>query len=168
MGPVPGRESLDTDRHCAALLNFTEELGLFFEHYGLSRSSGRILGWLLICQPPHQSAGDLAEALELSKGSISTNIRLLVQVGMVERLRLTGHPRDYYRIRPGIWTELMRQNTDRYRLMADTADRGLQLLAGEPAEVTERLQEMRAILGFMEQEHERLISRWEQKGRSNS
>ena len=43
--------------------HFVEEVGLLFEHAGLPRMAGRILGWLLICDPPHQSPGELAEVL---------------------------------------------------------------------------------------------------------
>jgi hypothetical protein len=34
---------------------FIERSGLFYEAAGGPRTAGRILGWLLICDPPHQS-----------------------------------------------------------------------------------------------------------------
>ena len=52
---------------------FAEEVGIVFEQTGLPRMAGRILGWLLIAEPPHQSTEQLINALMASKGSISTD-----------------------------------------------------------------------------------------------
>ncbi|MCP5095569.1 MAG: MarR family transcriptional regulator, partial [Chloroflexi bacterium] len=45
---------------------FVEDVGLFFEQVGLPRMSGKIMGWLLIADPPHQSMSELVEALQAS------------------------------------------------------------------------------------------------------
>ncbi len=86
-----GRETLWTKTGVAwksAILSRT--LALFFEEMGFPRMAGRILGWLLICDPPEQSAGQLAGVLQASKGSLSTMTRLLIQMGLVERVGLPG------------------------------------------------------------------------------
>ena len=40
---------------------FVEEVGIVFEQTGLPRMAGRILGWLLISDPPHQSTDQLTQ-----------------------------------------------------------------------------------------------------------
>jgi len=40
-------------------LHFIEDIGLFFEQLGLPRMAGRILGVLLISDPPAQSIDDI-------------------------------------------------------------------------------------------------------------
>ena len=64
--------------------HFVEEVGLFFEQSGMPRMAGRILGWLLISDPSHQTTSELAEVLLASKGSISTMTRLLIRIGLIE------------------------------------------------------------------------------------
>ena len=44
---------------------------LMSKSYGLPRMTGRVLAWLLVCDPPEQTAAELAEALDASKGAIS-------------------------------------------------------------------------------------------------
>jgi len=83
--------------------NYVEEVGIIFEQTGLPRMAGRILGWLIIADPPHQSATQITEALIASKGSISTITRLLIQLGLVERISLPGVRQDYFRIRADAW-----------------------------------------------------------------
>jgi DNA-binding transcriptional regulator GbsR (MarR family) len=46
--------------------------------------AGRILGWLLISDSPHQSSEQLVNGLEASKGSISSMTRLLIQINLIE------------------------------------------------------------------------------------
>ena len=90
-------------------IHFVEDIGLFFEQMGLPRMAGRILGALLISDPPPQSITDLAEKLNASKSSISIMARLLVERGLIERVASPVPRRDYYRFKPGGWITYMRQ-----------------------------------------------------------
>ena len=64
--------------------------------------AGRILGHLLVCDPAHQTAEELARAIQFSRASVSTMTRLLIQSGLVERLVLPGHRRDRFRAPGGV------------------------------------------------------------------
>ncbi len=143
------------------LKRFVEEVGLLFELSGMPRMAGRILGWLLIADPPHQSLTQLAEALQASKGSISTMSRFLIQAGIVDRVSLPGDRRDYFSIKLDAWTELIQQKTAQIKAIREIAERGLELLDGKPAQRRQRLEEMRDFHAFFEGELPRLSQRWE-------
>jgi DNA-binding transcriptional regulator GbsR (MarR family) len=147
---------------------FIEAVGLSFEQAGLPRMAGRILGWLLICDPPHQSPGELAEVLQASKGSISSMTRLLEQLGLIDRLSLPGERRDYFRIRGESWTALFKRRMELVSTFRQLADRGLALLSEHTPEQRRRLEEMRDMYAFFEYEVPRLLERWEQERRSQS
>ncbi len=140
---------------------FIEDVGLLFELVALPRMAGRIFGCLLISDPPYQSPTELAEILQASKGSISTMTRLLMQIGLIERISLPGQRRDYFQIRLNAWTELTRQRLAQITAFREMAERGLQLLAGEPPSLRQRLEEMRDVHAFFEQELPLMINRWE-------
>ncbi len=150
---------------------YVEEIGLFFANAGLPRMPGRILGWLLVCEPAHQSAEDLAAALRVSSGSISMAVRMLVQAGAVERYALTGSRRTFYRLRPGFW---LREAEEKAKLAADwrkLADRGLAMLSDHPGDTPSedqaarslRLEEMRDMYAFLETEYAQIDARWRQR-----
>ena len=80
---------------------FVEETAITLESIGLPRMAGHILGYLLISDPPQQSAGEMMEALSSSRGSISSMARMLVQMEMIERLSLPGVRHNYFRLRSG-------------------------------------------------------------------
>src|SRR5512142_2974957 len=102
------RHHMDEDQRRLEERHFVEDVGLFFEQMGYPRMAGRILGWLLICDPPQQSSEQLAQVLLASKGSLSTMTRLLIQIGLIERVALPGERRDYFRLKPGAWPQLIK------------------------------------------------------------
>ena len=143
---------------------FVEEVGIVFEQTGRPRMAGRILGWLFIADPPHQSMEQLTEALIASKGSISIMTRHLIQIGLIERLSLPGVRHDYFRIRPDAWQHMIRRGLeDEIRMIRQLADNGLELLKDKTPLTRKWLAEMRDVYTFLEQEFPTLVERWEQK-----
>lgn len=143
--------------------HFIEEVGLLFEMVGLPRMAGRVFGWLLISNPPHQSPSELAIVLQASKGSISTMTRLLVQIGLIERISLPGQRRDYFRIKLNAWSELTKQRMAQITAFRQLAERGLELLPDEDPNLRRRLEEMRDMHAFCERELPLMLDRWEQQ-----
>lgn len=147
------------------LHHFVEEFALAYEAAGIPRTAGRILGWLMVCDPPEQTASQLVEALGASKASISTMTRLLVQMHLIERVPKRGSRQDYFRIRPGTWSERVKSGLASLSVYKTLADKGLRLLENAPPERGERLREMRALYAFFEEELQGLFERYERRKR---
>jgi len=144
-------------------MHFIEDIGLFFEQMGMPRMAGRILGVLLISDPPAQSITDIAERLKASKSSISIMARLLVEDGLVERVASPVPRRDYYRFKPGGWILYMRQWLGLMSALHQIAERGLALMGEKPPELRARLQEAHDLFSFIEQEFPALLAVLEKK-----
>ncbi len=143
---------------------FAEEVGIVFEQTGIPRMAGRILGWLLVSDPPHQSMEQLTEALMASKGSISTMTRFLIRIGLIERLSLPGVRRDYFRLRSDAWQHMVgRGLTEEIRMVRQLAERGLELLSDKPLVTRKWLEEMLDVYTFLEREFPPLLARWERE-----
>lgn len=142
---------------------FVEEVGLLFEQTGLPRMAGRILGWLMISDPPHQTTAELVEALMASKGSISTMTRLLIRIGLIERISLPGERHNHFRIKPGAWHQLFKDSVDQTAAFRQLIERGLELLKGKVHVNRQWLEEMRDMYAFFERELPVLLERWEQE-----
>ncbi len=147
---------------------FIEEVGLLFEQTGLPRMAGRILGWLLIANPPHQTTSDLTEALLASKASISTVTRLLIRIGLIERTSLPGERRDYFRINHNAWHQLIGESLARTTAFRQLAEHGLELLEGKHHSNRQWLEEMRDMYAFFEREFPILMKRWEQERKEDN
>jgi DNA-binding transcriptional regulator GbsR (MarR family) len=133
-------------------LHFIEDIGLYFEQMGLPRMAGRILGALLISDPPSQSITDLGDRLHASKSSISIMARLLMERGLIERVASPIPRRDYYRFKPGGWSIYMRQWLGLMSGLHQITERGLALMADKPDPLKERLQEAHDLFSNIEQE----------------
>lgn len=143
---------------------FAEEVGIVFEQTGMPRMAGRILGWLLISDPPHQSTEQLTKALIASKGSVSTMTRLLIQLGLIERISLPGIRRDYFRLRSDAWQHMIgRGLTGEIRMVRQLAEHGLGLLSDKTLVTKKWLEEMLDVYTFLEHEFPTLLERWEKE-----
>ena len=142
------------------LVSFADEVGLFYEDLGLPRAWGRLLGWLLVCEPDFQCAEDFANVLHGSRGSVSMTTRALIRSGMVERRTLRGDRRTYYRIRPDSWTTVLEEQQRSTKRLRTLAERGLELLKDEPPERRERLEQLHSLMAFFERELPALIDDW--------
>src|SRR5258708_22093129 len=90
--------------------NWVERVAaVFAQHFGLPPITGRILGWLLICDPPEQSAGEIADAIGASPASLTTSMRLLTVGELVQRRHRPGERKTYYRIDDDAWEKGIRQ-----------------------------------------------------------
>ncbi len=95
----------------------------FAQHFGLPPITGRILGWLLICDPAEQSAGEIADAIGASRASLTTAMRLLTAGDLVRRHTRPGQRTTYYRIDDDAWEKVIRRRIQGMAsLSAITAD----------------------------------------------
>ena len=139
-----------------ALQQLIEEIGIAFSLAGGPPMTGRVLAYLLVCDPAEQTAAELAEALQASRGSISTTSRQLLQAGLIEKVPRPGRRAVGYRLRDDAWENIMRSREMHFRLIRERAERGLDLLQGAAPERRARLQRFVDFYRFFEQAFPRL------------
>ena len=137
---------------------FVEEMGQFLASLGMTPMAGRMWGWLLICDPPEQTAADIAEALHASRGAISGTARLLATSGLIRRTTRRGDRREYFSAPPEGLDSLLGNAAGIYRQMRGIAERGLAAIAARPVESRARLQEFHDVMAFVELEVPKVIS----------
>jgi DNA-binding transcriptional regulator GbsR (MarR family) len=141
----------------AATLEYVERFGRYWETSGGNRGQGKILGYLLVCDPPHQSSLQLRENLKLSAGSVSTNTRLLEQLGIVERLTFPSDRATYYRLHPGAWDAVLVEKQTQMALLRRMTNEALALVDGDP---DERLTGLVELLDFIDEEYPKFVGLW--------
>lgn len=151
---------MNTDGQLEKLVSFADDVGLVYEDLGLPRAWGRVLGWLLVCEPARQSAEELAEVLHASRGSISMATRSLIRLGCVERQATRGDRRAYYQIRPETWSAVFEHQLKSATKLRQLADHGLELLNDESPIRRDRLRELQGFVAFYEQECHSVIAQW--------
>jgi DNA-binding transcriptional regulator GbsR (MarR family) len=79
----------------AVVRRFIEDAGNFSQSVGFGRAVGQIYAYLFFSPSPC-TLDDMTHGLGISKGSASMNIRLLEQLGAVQRVWVKGDRKDYY------------------------------------------------------------------------
>ncbi|TVT44308.1 MarR family transcriptional regulator [Amycolatopsis rhizosphaerae] len=118
------------------------------EEYGVPPIAGRILGWLMICDPPEQSAGQIAAAIGASKASLATNMRLLTEAKFVRRRSRPGERTHYYQVDDNAWETVVRRRLAGLAGFRDLAADGM-ALAGAGSDRAERLRVAHDVYDWM-------------------
>jgi DNA-binding transcriptional regulator GbsR (MarR family) len=82
-----------------------EGLGQLASYFGYNKVMGKMYGALLLSPEP-MSLDDLMAHLDVSKASVSMNMRMLENIGMVREVWVRGDRRKYYEAESDLWTIL--------------------------------------------------------------
>jgi len=157
---MPQPEPLSPD-----LRQFVESMGTYFERYGLARIGGRMLGLLIIADRP-LSLDDIANTLDVSRASVSNNIRMIVATGLAEPFTVPGDRRDYYRFGPDTWELSLKIELDGILMLRRLGERGL--AAAGPTDVVAR-QHLSELLEYCDLLYGDLLTsleRWRARGQA--
>ncbi|MFQ5595849.1 MAG: GbsR/MarR family transcriptional regulator [Anaerolineae bacterium] len=93
----------DVERALAqARRNLIQGVGRISSFWGLNKAMGELYG-LLYLSPKPMSLDEMAEAIGISKASVSIHMRALERIGMVRKVWAVGDRRDYYQAEVDFW-----------------------------------------------------------------
>ena len=142
-----------------AVEEFVERMAVTLEGHGLPRIAGRLFAFLLV-NGEAVSLDELAEELQVSKASVSTNARLLEQLMILERSSSPGDRRDYYRMAPDAWEGMLRRAEHKWNSMRVLLTAGAASLPDEMEEARARLIEAEQFHLLMLDTVEGMLERW--------
>lgn len=131
-----------------AITHFVEKLAICGEEDGLPRIAGRLIGFLMM-QDGASSLDDLADKLQISKASVSTNARMLEDKGILVRTSSPGDRRDYYEIAPGHFEKFIENAQRKVQRFHDLVEETLASLPASERVARRRLRESRLFYRFM-------------------
>jgi DNA-binding transcriptional regulator GbsR (MarR family) len=146
----------------SAQRHFVDRMGMAAEADGLSPIASRLFAVLLLADGP-LSLDELAATLGVSKASVSTDARRLLERGVVERVTHAGDRRDYYELAADSFARITRARLERWRrmhaLIADLRAHANHL----PAAAEDRLAAFDDVHTFVVEQLESALDAWEQR-----
>jgi HTH-type transcriptional regulator, glycine betaine synthesis regulator len=125
--------------------DFLHIIGEKAEKFGFSRIAGKLEGLLLFSNHP-MSLDEMADRLEVSKGSVSTNIRFLERFKVVRKVYNKGDRKNLYEIRGSISeieTEVLstiaKDEIERTKRIMEKSKADLNVVKGKSAEEKEEI-----------------------------
>jgi DNA-binding transcriptional regulator GbsR (MarR family) len=142
-------------------ITFADHAGRFYaRRYGFPPMVGRVLGYLLVCEPPEQSIAELSEALLASRSAIAGALAVLERIHTIKRSRAAGERMDRVRLD---YTSAEARGFDitEYQELGDLAREGLEVLKDAPAERRTEALWMAAFADFLVERIQGLEKEWE-------
>jgi hypothetical protein len=154
----------ESDRQStAALQRFIDEVGLYSERAGLPLLAGRIVGWLLISDPPLQPLTTVAAGLATSRGIIRLAAQPLIHLGIVELVNPPGDENEYIRLSLAGWSRMVAHQLSEVAAFGALAEHGLTLLENAAPARRERLLHVRDLYASLERALPELVALWERE-----
>jgi DNA-binding MarR family transcriptional regulator len=146
-----------------AELGFADQVGRHYaRQYGMPPMVGRVIGWLMICDPPAQTVAQLAEALHASRSAIGTALTTLESMAFVQRSRAAGERVDRISMNPAYGEQALESPAE-YGAQAALLAHGLEVLAGAPEARRARLLEMKALTDWLLERTPQLAAEWRER-----
>lgn len=147
----------------AAELAFTDEAGRYFaRHFGTPPMTGRVAGWLLVCDPPHQTAAEIATALGVSRSAVGSAVDMLETWMLVRRSRPAGERADRIALDPSYGMQGLEASAE-YVALERLGRAGLAALGDAPVERKARLLEMAAMAEFLQERLPAIADEWRER-----
>lgn len=147
----------------AAVAAFIERMGLSSQSDGLPRIAGRIIGFFIIHGGP-TSLSELARALDVSRASISTNARMLKELGVLEATALPGDRQDYYQLAPQHYMRVLEGYVERMGALGESLAQAERELDTRHDGAQTRLADMRSFVSAARAQTRDLIDQLQQPG----
>lgn len=146
--------------YMTALEKYIEDVGLFYERFGLAKMSGRILGLLMATDEEKVSFDDMVIQLQASKGSISGNINVLLKQKLIEKFMVTGDRKSYYKFSNENVFSLIDSKLDATEYVKQIFMRGNELHKDKESAKHKNISEVIQFYDFLEEELPKLKEKW--------
>jgi hypothetical protein len=143
------------------VIQFVEQFSLVAKEAGWTCIAGKVLAFLIVCEPVEQSPVDLCQALVTSKAPVSIVVGTLIGRGVIERISRPGDRKTNLQVVNGVWGTLPVRQLGAVAAFQRLSTPAVDLLdRAEPA-IRARADEMAMFYRWWVAEVPGLIARWD-------
>ncbi len=138
-----------------------EEIGVVVEKAGFQPAVGRVLGCLMVSDPPYKSFDEIQRYLGISKSAVSNALNGLMSREMVDYITLPGDRKRYFRLAAHGMISQMKKRIGLHSAMPQLLRVVVEARSNKYPEFNKSLLETSEFLSFMEKEINAAIDKWE-------
>jgi len=129
------------------------------KRYGYPPVTGRVIGYLSVCEPMQQTINTIAEVLLTSRSAVNNALKMLESQKLITRTRPAGTRADIVSINPISW-ENAGFDPGEYQETAQLAREGLELLKNASPERRQPLESAASMGDFLAERLPKLFEEW--------
>jgi DNA-binding MarR family transcriptional regulator len=138
------------------------DIAAHYEQLGLSSTSARVLGHLVLEPTGQSDAPTLAQQLRVAKSSMSVALATLERYGLISRIRGTGSRRESIVLSDDAFESVFLSKLPALAAFLELAERGLRITPAA-SDAARRLSRMRDFYAYMMREFPRLLEGWQRE-----
>ena len=139
-----------------------ERIGIVCDKDGFPPLAGRLLGFLMLAEPPYKSFDEIVEFLQASKSAVSNTLKFLETQGMVDYTTFPGDRKRYFRMSVENWASVVLQKIDFIKLMKEKLTEVLEIRSAKYAEFNQNLHDIIKLYDVILEAFPQIIARWEE------
>ncbi len=140
-----------------------ERIGVFFEKSGMPPVASRIIGLLMLAEPPYKTFEEIVETVNASKSSVSNAIKFLQQEELIDYITFPGDRKRYFQLNTHSWLELLKKRIKGIGEFREVLRETVEIRSDKYADFNQTLLEIRELYGEFQNEVMNIIERWERR-----
>jgi DNA-binding transcriptional regulator GbsR (MarR family) len=140
-----------------------ENVGMVCDKDGFPPLAGRLLGFLMLANPPHQSFDEIVDFLQASKSAVSTTLKFLEAQGMVEYITFPGDRKRYFRMNVAEWPQVILKKMEFIKMMKTQILKVLEIRGDEYKEFNDGLRNICDLYEIFLEEMPLLVEKWKRR-----
>lgn len=139
-----------------------EKIGIVCDKDGFPPLAGRLLGFLMLAEPPHKTFDEIVEFLQASKSAVSNTLKFLESQKMVDYITFPGDRKRYFRMNVESWAQVVGQRLEFLKAMQARVKEVLNFRSGDFPEFNAGLYNIALLYQTFIDELPRIIQKWEE------
>lgn len=145
-----------------------EKFGVYYQRSGHQPMMGRLLAYLMVAEPPHKSFEEITESLLSSKSAVSNTLNMLIYMGIVDYVKMSGDRRRYFRLHPDAWDRLLQAPVNEIGQLKSLVGEVMQLRSGKDPEANRKIGQFYRLLEIFEKQFPVIVEQWKKEINKNN
>ncbi len=140
-----------------------EKFGIYYKKTGHQPMMGRLMGYLILAEPPHKTFEEISDFLLSSKSAVSNTLNMLMYYGLVDYVKFPGDRRRYFRLNHEAWDRMFTVQMKELVNLRELVGEAQRLRTKKYPDTNKKIQEFYKILELYEKEFPEILIKWKKQ-----
>jgi DNA-binding transcriptional regulator GbsR (MarR family) len=140
-----------------------EKFGVYYKKTGHQPMVGRLMAYLMLAEPPQKTFEEIVEFLISSKSAVSNTLNMLMYMGIVDYVKITGDRKRYFRLNQNAWNTMFEAQIQEFSNLRGLVQEILNLRSDQYPELNQEISDFNSLLQLYEKEFPDILNQWKQK-----
>ncbi len=137
-----------------------EKIGIVCDKDGFPPLAGRLLGYLMLAEPPHKTFDEIVDFLQASKSAVSNTLKFMEAQGMVDYITFPGDRKRYFKMNASEWHLVVLKKMEFIKQMREKIAEVIEIRTDAHPDFNQELKDLHELYNLFLEELPKLVMRW--------